>query len=277
MQPETSTDGTGAGEGQENDAIIGEDLNGDTSESTTGAAGKDGETGSDIAGGTTEEGQDGITAAGADGTGGGLIGGAAQGESDGTLATGATGDGIGGAASNEMASEGSQTEGQAQASNSDGMQAAPLEGGAVSDEALQADASTKDENAETVAGGTAPEVESEASDGTEDTSEVAVTVPTENGFDDELIIAYDADSKGYAVYSAQDLLTENEEKLVSVDKKMDEYLQNGGELTGTAPQVKSLEVNRSQKNGIVIMLVIGVAIAGMLTILAVQKYSRRRR
>ena len=176
-----------------------------------------------------------------------------------------------------MASEGSQTEGQAQASDSDGMQAAPLEGGAVSDEALQADASTKDENAETVAGGTAPEVESEASDGTEDTSEVAVTVPTENGFDDELIIAYDADSKGYAVYSAQDLLTENEEKLVSVDKKMDEYLQNGGELTGTAPQVKSLEVNRSQKNGIVIMLVIGVAIAGMLTILAVQKYSRRRR
>ncbi|MFR7400060.1 MAG: hypothetical protein ACLUTY_06950 [Waltera sp.] len=116
-------------------------------------------------------------------------------------------------------------------------------------------------------------VETEAQDGQSeaDDSQAAVSVPTDNGFDDELIIAYNADSKGYAVYSAQDLLTEEDEKLVSVDKKMDEYLQNGGELTGTAPKIQSLEVNRSQKKWYSdLCLVIGIADAGMLTILAVQ-------
>lgn len=158
-----------------------------------------------------------------------------------------------------------------------------LNGGVVGDEALAGEISDVTEASDQEQTDTLPEqndgVETEAQDGQSeaDDSQVAVSVPTDNGFDDELIIAYNADSKGYAVYSAQDLLTEEDEKLVSVDKKMDEYLQNGGELTGTAPKIQSLEVNRSQKNGILIMLVIGIAIAGMLTILAVQKYSRRRR
>lgn len=158
-----------------------------------------------------------------------------------------------------------------------------LNGGVVGDEALAGETSDVTETSDQEQTDTLPEqndgVETEAQDGQSeaDDSQVAVSVPTDNGFDDELIIAYNADSKGYAVYSAQDLLTEEDEKLVSVDKKMDEYLQNGGELTGTAPKIQSLEVNRSQKNGILIMLVIGIAIAGMLTILAVQKYSRRRR
>ena len=158
-----------------------------------------------------------------------------------------------------------------------------LNGGAVGDEALAGETSDVTETSDQQQTDTLPEqndgVETEAQDGQSeaDDSQVAVSVPTDNGIDDELIIAYNADSKGYAVYSAQDLLTEEDEKLVSVDKKMDEYLQNGGELTGTAPKIQSLEVNRSQKNGILIMLVIGIAIAGMLTILAVQKYSRRRR
>lgn len=158
-----------------------------------------------------------------------------------------------------------------------------LNGGVVGDKALAGETSDVTETSDQEQTDTLPEqndgVETEAQDGQSeaDDSQVAVSVPTDNGFDDELIIAYNADSKGYAVYSAQDLLTEEDEKLVSVDKKMDEYLQNGGELTGTAPKIQSLEVNRSQKNGILIMLVIGIAIAGMLTILAVQKYSRRRR
>ena len=158
-----------------------------------------------------------------------------------------------------------------------------LNGGVVGDKALAGETSDVTETSDQEQTDTLPEqndgVETEAQDGQSeaDDSQVAVSVPTDNGFDDELIIAYNADSKGYAVYSAQDLLTEEDEILVSVHKKMDVYLQNGGELTGTAPKIQSLEVNRSQKNGILIMLVIGIAIAGMLTILAVQKYSRRRR
>lgn len=199
---------------------------------------------------------------------------------DGTAADGETGEGgsAGPISEGEVSDQEQEVSSEAQKADPSGM---AVDGGTISEDVLTGETSESAESE--MSQDAVPEetngVETEAQDGesTAEDSQVAVTVPTESGFDDELIIAYNADAQGYAVYSAEDLLTEDEEKLVSVDKKMDEYLQNGGELTGTAPQVKSLEVNRHQRNGILIMLVIGVAIAGMLTILAVQKYSRRRK
>lgn len=283
MASDSSENGTANGKGDATDEVIETDV----TEAEAGTDGTEavGDGSADAAGGVdvpeTADGSNG-TESGSNGNASGNTAGMdAQETIEGTTGgeTG-TGDMIGSNMPGVSENDNQQsTDGAHQANPSSDMPA----GGAVGEEALTGETFDKNEAVDQNQADALTEqndgMETEAQDGESEAedSQVAVSVPADNDFDDELIIAYNADSKGYAVYSAEDLLTEDDEKLVSVDKKMDEYLQNGGELTGQAPQIKSLEVDRHQKNGILIMLIIGVAIAGMLTILAVQKYSRRRR
>lgn len=126
------------------------------------------------------------------------------------------------------------------------------------------------------ASGSGPAENSDEGEVTFEEGEAAVQKPETGGaLADELIIAYDADAKGYAVYSAGDLLTQEEEQLVSVDQQMQRYLDKGGTLRGSEPQIESLQVDRTQQKGLVILLIIGGAIGFMLIILGIQRYSRK--
>ncbi|MCD8198414.1 MAG: hypothetical protein LUE24_14850 [Lachnospiraceae bacterium] len=138
---------------------------------------------------------------------------------------------------------------------------------------------TGDESAveETAADAAVTSDEALESIGTAGESENTADTAGTYALEDELIIAYDADANGYALYAASDLLTGSSGAVMSVDSAYKDYIENGGETTAEGTALLSLEVTSQQQGGLIMLGLIGGAVGLMLVVLLVQRSTRRRR
>ncbi|MCD8098749.1 MAG: hypothetical protein LUE31_12180 [Lachnospiraceae bacterium] len=177
------------------------------------------------------------------------------------------------AAADESGATGSAADGEGDAQ--DGVSAVSESGttGSATESADSADAETSEAQEESADETVAAYVGESAQEAAEETA------ASEGGasIEDALIIAYDSNANGYAVYSTSDLLSKSDETLVSVDEQLEHYLSSGGEVTGSEGKILSLEVTSSQQNGLVILALIGAAVGLILVVLLVQRTARRRR
>ncbi len=147
-----------------------------------------------------------------------------------------------------------------------------IDGEADSEDGPDADSSAAETEAGTESGLTEEETaKADASESADSDTE------EDSAFDDEIIIAYDADANGYALYAANDLLTGSSGTVASVDSRLRDYVDEGGELSADGVTLLSLEISSQQRNGLVILALIGGAAGLMLVVLLVQRSARRRR
>ena len=160
-------------------------------------------------------------------------------------------------------------------------QAAGAAGTIGSDTAAEtADAETSEEASSDMPGMAADEADSESTgevtDGTARTSTASAS-DSSDPLGDDLIIAYDADSDGYALYAENDLLSEDEDSLVSVDQQMKQYLAAGGKEAAVSTAATNLQVSRAQQKGFVVLGVTAGLILCMILALGIQRYAKKDR
>lgn len=160
-------------------------------------------------------------------------------------------------------------------------QAAGAAGTIGSDTAAEtADAETSEEASSDMPGMAAEEADSESTGGVTDGTARTSTASASDSSDplgDDLIIAYDADSDGYALYAENDLLSEDEDSLVSVDQQMKQYLAAGGKEAAVSTAATNLQVSRAQQKGFVVLGVTAGLILCMILALGIQRYAKKDR
>ncbi len=143
-----------------------------------------------------------------------------------------------------------------------------------------ADAETSEEASSDMPGMAAEEADSESTGEVTDGTARTSTAPASDSSDplgDDLIIAYDADSDGYALYAENDLLSEDEDSLVSVDQQMKQYLVAGGKEAAVSTAATNLQVSRAQQKGFVVLGVTAGLILCMILALGIQRYAKKDR
>ena len=128
----------------------------------------------------------------------------------------------------------------------------------------------------TPADATASESTGTETDGTAQTSE-ALATEEQDPLGDDLIIAYDADSDGYALYAENDLLREDQDSLVSVDQQMQQYLAAGGKEVSASTATMNLQVSRAQQKGFIVLGITAGLILCMILALGIQRYAKKDR
>ena len=128
----------------------------------------------------------------------------------------------------------------------------------------------------TPADATASESTGTETDGTAQTSE-ALATEEQDPLGDDLIIAYDADSDGYALYAENDLLREDQDSLVSVDQQMQQYMAAGGKEVSTSTATMNLQVSRAQQKGFIVLGITAGLILCMILALGIQRYAKKDR
>ena len=140
--------------------------------------------------------------------------------------------------------------------------------------------SAETESASEMAGTPADAAASESTgaetDGAAQTPE-ALPAEEHDPLGDDLIIAYDADSDGYALYAENDLLSEDQDDLVSVDQQMQQYLAAGGKEVTASTATMNLQVSRAQQKGFIVLGITAGLIVCMILALGIQRYAKKDR
>lgn len=91
------------------------------------------------------------------------------------------------------------------------------------------------------------------------------------------MIVYDSEAGEYSLYSEQDLLKEDDEKLVSLNSQLRDYASQGKDLPINNEKLNSTRINKQDRTGMIILLVTGCGVMMLLIVLGVHRYGGRRR
>ena len=91
------------------------------------------------------------------------------------------------------------------------------------------------------------------------------------------MIVYDSEAGEYSLYSEQDLLKEDDEKLVSLNSQLRDYASQGKDLPINNEKLNSTRINKQDRTGMIILLVTGCGVMMLLIVLGVHRYGERRR
>lgn len=100
---------------------------------------------------------------------------------------------------------------------------------------------------------------------------------TDEALDDSVMIVYDSEAGEYSLYSEQDLLKEDDEKLVSLNSQLRDYASQGKDLPINNEKLNSTRINKQDRTGMIILLMTGCGVMMLLIVLGVHRYGERRR
>ena len=100
---------------------------------------------------------------------------------------------------------------------------------------------------------------------------------TDEALDDSVMIVYDSEAGEYSLYSEQDLLKEDDEKLVSLNSQLRDYASQGKDFPINNEKLNSTRINKQDRTGMIILLVTGCGVMMLLIVLGVHRYGERRR
>ena len=137
----------------------------------------------------------------------------------------------------------------------------------VAQEDLSATETTSEDEAETPADETAAAEQPQG-----DTAS-----STDEALDDSVMIVYDSEAGEYSLYSEQDLLKEDDEKLVSLNSQLRDYASQGKDFPINNEKLNSTRINKQDRTGMIILLVTGCGVMLLLIVLGVHRYGGHRR
>lgn len=156
---------------------------------------------------------------------------------------------------------------EAEASSGEDAAVDPSAAENVAQEDLSATETTSEDEAETPADETAAAEQPQG-----DTAS-----STDEALDDSVMIVYDSEAGEYSLYSEQDLLKEDDEKLVSLNSQLRDYASQGKDFPINNEKLNSTRINKQDRTGMIILLVTGCGVMLLLIVLGVHRYGGHRR